>query len=158
MLKDLENTLIKEYKEALYGDSKSWLTLNHGLNKREVASRISSGIDKIVSYFFKSQDIILALISKNGDPAFRCQLIDLTSQVIRQIIFRYFQVYGQSGRLKDKELKLHILSKRFACSFLGPLFIGLKHSDKMSLSDVKQLMIDMILKSPYDVSAHDLNN
>jgi len=158
VLKDLENTLFKEYKEALSDDTKSWLTLNHGPNKKEVASRIKSGINELVSYFFKRQDIILALISKNGDPAFRFNLIDLTSHIIRRMIFRYFQVYGQSGRLKGKEFELGILSQRFACSFLGSLFIGIRHSDRMSSNDVKQLIIDTILKSPYDVSTHDLNN
>lgn len=158
VLKDLENALIQEYKKALCDDSKSWLTLNHGPNKKEVASRIKSSIDELITYFFTRQDIILTLISKNGDPAFKYNLIDLTSQIIRRMIFRYFQVYGQSERLKGKELELHILSQRFACSFLGSLFIGIKHSDRMSSNDVKQLMIDMILKSPYDVSTHDLNN
>ncbi|EEJ71358.1 TetR/AcrR family transcriptional regulator [Lactobacillus ultunensis] len=158
VLRDLENDLITEYKKALFTDSQGWLSLKYGPNKKEISERIDKNISNLINFVSDKKSVITILISRNGDPAFKAEMLELTTQVIKKMLVRFFQIYGQISRLDGKEFKIDILSKRYAHSFLDSLFFWLNHFDKMTLNDVKAMIKDMILRSPYDISTHDLNN
>lgn len=157
VLKDIETELINEFKDVLSNDSKNWGTINHAPNKRDVRMLIDRNINKLIDYFNDHKATLAPLISKNGDPAFVYQLIDMTTNIVKRMIIYYFRIYNQESILKEDELKLKIVSKRYALAFLGPLFIWLEDSADMPLKETKQMMKMMILDSPYDISTHGFN-
>lgn len=154
VLKDVEAGLLNEFKNALSTDSKNWGVVNHAPNKKDVSRLIDRNINKLTEYFNDHKATLAPLISRNGDPAFVYDLIDMTTNIVKRLIIYYFRIYNQEGILKEDELKLKIVSKRYALAFLGPLFIWLEDSADMPLKETKQMMKLMILNSPYDISTH----
>lgn len=92
--------------------------------------------------------------SKIGDRSFNYQLIDLTTNTVKKLIIYYFHLYHQEYILKKDTLKLAIVAKRYALSFLGPLFMWVEYSDEFTLKETKKMMKLMVLNSPYDISTH----
>lgn len=123
VLNDLEKELLEEFKIALNADGKNSATVTHAPNKKDISRLIDQNIDKLVKYFNDHQDMLAPLISKNGDPSFSYQLIDLTTNTVKKLIIYYFHLYHQEYILKKDTLKLAIVAKRYALSFLGPLFM-----------------------------------
>lgn len=156
VLKDLESDLISDFKKALYTDSKNIFEYLHGPTKKDISREIDTH-NKVMNFFTENEEVIKLLVSANGDPAVKIKLTALTASMVKKLIYRYFEIYGQASRLKGKDLKINIISERYADSFLNPFFIWLKNVDQMSVADVRLLMKNMILKSPYDLSTHDLN-
>lgn len=154
VLKDLEKELLEEFKIALNADGKNWAPVTHAPNKKDISRLIDQNIDKLVKYFNDHQDMLAPLISKNGDPSFSYQLIDLTTNTVKKLIIYYFHLYHQEYILKKDTLKLAIVAKRYALSFLGPLFMWVEYSDEFTLKETKKMMKLMVLNSPYDISTH----
>lgn len=154
VLRDLENSLFSEYRIALSMDSKNWGTVNHAPSKKDISRLIDSNINELINYFNKHKDMLQPLISENGDPGFKNQIIDVTTNTVKKLIIYYFHLYNQEYILKKDKLKLTLLARRYALSFLGPLFAWLEYTDEMTLKETKKLMKQMILNSPYDISTH----
>lgn len=154
VLRDLENSLFSEFRIALSMDSKNWGTVNHAPSKKDISRLIDSNINELINYFNKHKDMLQPLISENGDPGFKNQIIDVTTNTVKKLIIYYFHLYNQEYILKKDELKLTLLARRYALSFLGPLFAWLEYTDEMTLKETKKLMKQMILNSPYDISTH----
>lgn len=154
MLRDLENSLFSEFRIALSMDSKNWGTVNHAPSKKDISRLIDSNINELINYFNKHKDMLQSLISENGDPGFKNQIIDVTTNTVKNLIVYYFHLYNQEYILKKDKLKLTLLARRYALSFLGPLFAWLEYTDEMTLKETKKLMKQMILNSPYDISTH----
>lgn len=154
VLRDLENSLFSEYRIALSMDSKNWGTVNHAPSKKNISRLIDSNINELINYFNKHKDMLQPLISENGDPGFKNQIIDVTTNTVKKLIIYYFHLYNQEYILKKDKLKLTLLARRYALSFLGPLFAWLEYTDEMTLKETKKLMKQMILNSPYDISTH----
>lgn len=98
--------------------------------------------------------MLQSLISENGDPGFKNQIVGVTTNTVKKLIVYYFHLYNQEYILKKDKLKLTLLARRYALSFLGPLFAWLEYTDEMTLKETKKLMKQMILNSPYDISTH----
>ena len=79
---------------------------------------------------------------------------DLTTNTVKKLIIYYFHLYHQEYILKKDTLKLAIVAKRYALSFLGPLFMWVEYSDEFTLKETKKIMKLMVLNSPYDISTH----
>ena len=154
MLRDLENSLFSEFRIALSMDSKNWGTVNHAPSKKDISRLIDSNINELINYFNKHKDMLQSLISENGDPGFKNQIIGVTTNTVKNLIVYYFHLYNQEYILKKDKLKLTLLARRYALSFLGPLFAWLEYTDEMTLKETKKLMKQMILNSPYDISTH----
>ncbi|AZN76229.1 regulator [Lactobacillus acidophilus] len=154
VLRDLENSLFSEFRIALSMDSKNWGTVNHAPSKKDISRLIDSNINELINYFNKHKDMLQSLISENGDPGFKNQIIDVTTNTVKKLIIYYFHLYNQEYILKKDKLKLTLLARRYALSFLGPLFAWLEYTDEMTLKETKKLMKQMILNSPYDISTH----
>lgn len=154
VLRDLENSLFSEFRIALSMDSKNWGTVNHAPSKKDISRLIDSNINELINYFNKHKDMLQPLISENGDPGFKNQIIDVTTNTVKKLIIYYFHLYNQEYILKKDKLKLTLLARRYALSFLGPLFAWLEYTDEMTLKETKKLMKQMILNSPYDISTH----
>lgn len=154
MLRDLENSLFSEFRIALSMDSKNWGTVNHAPSKKDISRLIDSNINELINYFNKHKDMLQLLISENGDPGFKNQIIGVTTNTVKNLIVYYFHLYNQEYILKKDKLKLTLLARRYALSFLGPLFAWLEYTDEMTLKETKKLMKQMILNSPYDISTH----
>lgn len=154
VLRDLENSLFSEFRIALSMDSKNWGTVNHAPSKKDISRLIDSNINELINYFNKHKDMLQPLISENGDPGFKNQIIDVTTNTVKKLIIYYFHLYNQEYILKKDKLKLILLARRYALSFLGPLFAWLEYTDEMTLKETKKLMKQMILNSPYDISTH----
>lgn len=154
VLRDLENSLFSEFRIALSMDSKNWGTVNHAPSKKDISRLIDSNINELINYFNKHKDMLQPLISENGDPGFKNQIIDVTTNTVKKLIIYYFHLYNQEYILKKDKLKLTLLARRYALSFLGPLFAWLEYTDEMTLKEKKKLMKQMILNSPYDISTH----
>lgn len=154
VLRDLENSLFSEFRIALSMDSKNWGTVNHAPSKKDISRLIDSNINELINYFNKHKDMLQPLISENGDPGFKNQIIDVTTNTVKKLIIYYFHLYNQEYILKKDKLKLTLLARRYALSFLGPLFAWLEYTDEITLKETKKLMKQMILNSPYDISTH----
>ena len=154
VLRDLENSLFSEFRIAISMDSKNWGTVNHAPSKKDISRLIDSNINELINYFNKHKDMLQPLISENGDPGFKNQIIDVTTNTVKKLIIYYFHLYNQEYILKKDKLKLTLLARRYALSFLGPLFAWLEYTDEMTLKETKKLMKQMILNSPYDISTH----
>ena len=128
------------------------MSVTHAPNKKDISRLIDQNVDKLVKYFNDHQDMLAPLISKNGDPNFSYQLIDLTTNTVKKLIIYYFHLYHQEYILKKDTLKLAIVAKRYALSFLGPLFMWVEYSDEFTLKETKKIMKLMVLNSPYDIS------
>ncbi|QQP28855.1 TetR-like C-terminal domain-containing protein [Lactobacillus ultunensis] len=158
VLKDLETELIKQFSTALYADSKGWLSLKYGPNKKEISNRIDNNLSNLIAFTSSKKEVITVLISKNGDPAFKAKMLELTAAVIKRLLIRFFQIYDQLSRLDGKKFEIDTLANVYSYAFLGSFFFWLNHTDKMSVNDCKKMVKDMILRSPYDISTHELNN
>lgn len=158
VLADIENELINDFRQALYTDGKSWLSLKYGPNKKEISKRINTNVSNILNFASDNKEYIVALISKNGDPALRFKMLELTAQIIKKLLIRSFQIYGQKGRLAGKDLEVEVITESYAHALLYPIFFWLTHSDKMSTSDAKKMIEFMMLRSPYDLSTHHISN
>ena len=154
VLRDLENSLFSEFRIALSMDSKNWGTVNHAPSKKDISRLIDSNINELINYFNKHKDMLQSLISENGDPGFKNQIVGVTTNTVKKLIVYYFHLYNQEYILKKDKLKLTLLARRYALSFLGPLFAWLEYTDEMTLKETKKLMKQMILNSPYDISTH----
>lgn len=93
------------------------MSVTHAPNKKDISRLIDQNVDKLVKYFNDYQDMLAPLISKNGDPNFSYQLIDLTTNTVKKLIIYYFHLYHQEYILKKDTLKLAIVAKRYALSF-----------------------------------------
>ena len=80
VLKDLETELIKQFSTALYADSKGWLSLKYGPNKKEISNRIDNNLSNLIAFTSSKKEVITVLISKNGDPAFKAKMLELQLQ------------------------------------------------------------------------------
>lgn len=154
VLHDLEKDLFSEFKLALSADSKNWGTTNHAPSKKDISRLVDSNINELINYFSVHEDMLAPLISKNVDAGFSTQLINITTMTIEKLIIYYFHLYNQEYILKKDKMKLILVAKRYALSFLGPLFVWLEYSDEMTVKETKRLMKQMILNSPYDISTH----
>ena len=154
VLRDLENSLFSEFRIALSMDSKNWGTVNHAPSKKDISRLIDSNINELINYFNKHKDMLQSLISENGDPGFKNQIVGVTTNTVKKLIVYYFHLYNQEYILKKDKLKLTLLARRYALYFLGPLFAWLEYTDEMTLKETKKLMKQMILNSPYDISTH----
>ena len=154
VLRDLENSLFSEFRIALSMDRKNWGTVNHAPSKKDISRLIDSNINELINYFNKHKDMLQSLISENGDPGFKNQIVGVTTNTVKKLIVYYFHLYNQEYILKKDKLKLTLLARRYALSFLGPLFAWLEYTDEMTLKETKKLMKQMILNSPYDISTH----
>lgn len=158
VIKDLETELIQDYRTALYADSKGWFDLKYAPNKKEISKRIDNDLSNLFNFVSAKKEFIIALTSPNGDPVLKSKMLDLTAQVIKRLLIHYFQIYGQASRLDTKKFEVDILSKIYAHAFLCPILFWINHTDKMSLTDGKNLIKNTILRSPYEISTHDLDN
>ncbi|GAA2867996.1 hypothetical protein [Lactobacillus intestinalis] len=145
---------MEEFKIALNADGKNWASVTHAPNKKDISRLVDQNVDKLVKYFNDHQDMLAPLISKNGDPNFSYQLIDLTTNTVKKLIIYYFHPYHQEYILKKDTLKLAIVAKRYALSFLGPLFMWVEYFDEFTLKETKKMIKPMVLNSPYDISTH----
>lgn len=154
VLHDLEKDLIAKFQVALSADSKNWGTTNHSPNKKDISRMVDNNINKLIDYFNDHKNLLAPLVSKNGDPGFSYQLFDLTTSTVKKLIIYYFHLYNQEYILQRDTKKLTMVAKRYAMSFLGPLFSWLEYSNDMTINETKDLMKMMILNSPYDISTH----
>lgn len=106
VLRDLENSLFSEFRIALSMDSKNWGTVNHAPSKKDISRLIDSNINELINYFNKHKDMLQPLISENGDPGFKNQIIDVTTNTVKKLIIYYFHLYNQEYILKKDKLKL----------------------------------------------------
>ena len=154
VLDDIEAELLKEYRTALNNDARQLRTLQFPPNKKDIRLFVDKNTTEIVEYFSEKKSTLAVLTSDKGDPGFTSELIEMTAQVVKLLMEHYFKLYGQEDILKQKKFKLLMLSKWYAFCFVGPLLFWLEHSDEMAIRDAKELILSMILKSPYDVSTH----
>ena len=130
VLRDLENSLFSEFRIALSMDSKNWGTVNHAPSKKDISRLIDSNINELINYFNKHKDMLQSLISENGDPGFKNQIVGVTTNTVKKLIVYYFHLYNQEYILKKDKLKLTLLARRYALSFLGPLFAWLEYTER----------------------------
>lgn len=154
VLDDLEDDLMAKFKKAIATDIKDW-HINHSPSKKDISYLIDQNIVKLIDFTTDNREYVSALLSKNGDLNFQYRIIEYTTRIIERIIIYYYGIYNQERVLNKNSKKLRFIAEQFALAFLEPLIIWQNHSDQLTVQDIKSLIKTMVLKSPYDLSAHD---
>ena len=79
------------------------MSVTHAPNKKDISRLIDQNVDKLVKYFNDHQDMLAPLISKNGDPNFSYQLIDLTTNTALKSITNYYNDAVKKGNTPEEE-------------------------------------------------------
>lgn len=154
VLQSIEKSLIDKYRKALSESSKQWLSLKHSASKKDINYLLKNHTEEVLNFFLQYHKEILILTSRNGDPAFTHQLIEMLDPIVRRLIVYYFRIYGQVQRLLRKPGRLNYISYTFSVTFTYSALYFLHHSDTYSKNDMKKYTIDALISSPYDLTQH----
>lgn len=154
VLKDLEQELLAEFKTAIIKDSTAWRKITHSPSKKDIEYKIDQNLVSLIDFFDNKKEALTALTSDNGDIGFQDQMISTTTDIIEKLIVFYYRLYDQQSLVLKQELRLRITAKHYAVALLGPLFFWLRHASEMTIRNVKNLIIEMIMYSPYDITTH----
>lgn len=157
VLHDMEKQLIDAYQAALKNDAQAW-KISHSPSKKDILQLAQTNLTNLLNYFANNRYEILALISDKGDPAFNQQLIIILSKAIEHLLIYYFHIYHQEKVFRNNRIPFQIVSRRYAKSDLSSVCFWLRNYDYVSVSQLKKIIGETIIYSPYELTTHRLGH
>lgn len=156
VLKDIEKGLYANFQTALLHDAKEW-QIPHSPHRKDIFELIENHITALLKFFISNRKTVLALTSKNGDPDFTLTLFARTDHVVEHLMAFYFHLYRQENILLKNRYRTDLITEHCTHAFFDSLLILLAQADHFSVSDMKKVIAQSIVFSPYDLAQHHLH-
>ncbi|MCI1290269.1 MAG: TetR/AcrR family transcriptional regulator [Lactobacillus sp.] len=154
VLNNIEERVFAEYDQCLQLLTKNWTILKFSPNKSRIHGMIENKAQEFLDFFNRNSETLSILISPNGDPAVLNKMIYMMSSAVSKIMIYYYHMYKQEHSLFKKKLEFKLLSLQYGRDILYPFLIWINNKDSFTTQDVKELIYQSIIFSPYDVSKH----
>ncbi|MCH3905339.1 MAG: TetR/AcrR family transcriptional regulator [Lactobacillus sp.] len=154
VLNNIENRLYDDFDQCLQKFTKNWTILKFSPNKSRIHGMIDRKAQDFLDYFNENSDILAVLLSSNGDPAVFHKMISMMSSAISKIMMYYYHIYKQEHTLFKKKFEFKLLSLQYSRDILYAFIVWIDNKDSFTTKDVKELIYQSIIFSPYDISKH----
>lgn len=152
---DIEANILKTFQKAIDIDIKPWFEMQKLPSKAQARSLFLSGMDELFDCYKRYKDEILKLTSINGDPELEYLLVMNLAKRIQKVLIQYLGLTSKKSTEEGNETPFKLVSIRFARSVISPLKYWLVNQDDLSVSNVKKIISNTILFSPYDLTFGD---
>lgn len=149
VLDDTENELISGLKKVMEEDRKGIKSLDHLATNEEVIHNFVENFKKTIDYCIANKQMILTLLSENGDIVFLKRLYEITEN---EIIARTKQAYGPNRRIKQNhKLTFSIALKNYVSSVVNIISHLLQYGDNLSPREMRIIIGKTQVNSPIDL-------
>lgn len=129
VIRELEDSLLKDYSIALNSDLKHWHVEKLAMDKNSM-KLIQSNLNNTFKFWNENNDYLLVLVSKNSDKYFFDQLISETELQNKKMLTKCKT--KTKMRITSNKLKVDAFAHQLAAAEIESLIWCYKHLDYMS--------------------------